>query len=179
MKNIFFVFLLPFSNLISQNIFNKNVEKLSDIELKVSNNLIMASHIYDVPLSKQDAPVFIIKAINKNDSHIYPTTYIAIKFTENLTYTILFEVIEDTCKYGIIITHDAYVGSIKKQYGEFKNELLEKKTKKRLYPENNIYTETVSLSNGIILTIENRIYVTKVYVPNQKTYEMPLYEYGK
>jgi len=67
---------------------------------------------------------------------------------------------------------------MKRTYGETKNEILILKSKTRMHPENNIFTEKITFDNGLILIIEERVFVKKVILPDKTTIIIDNYYYN-
>jgi hypothetical protein len=171
----FLVNFLNFNIVFSQlNMADKDIKLLTSIENTVFVNISLADVAYSMQLPDLPDGAYITTACDVNKI-FNPISYtsIGIRENKNLFFTIYFSLILD--KYGYT-TESAYVGYIKRQYGEPKTYII--KTKKiRIYPENNIYTEIIKLDNGIILTIENKMFVKKIKLPNSEEFEIKDYLY--
>ncbi|MES2139894.1 MAG: hypothetical protein V4511_09290 [Bacteroidota bacterium] len=165
---ILFLFLIPFNSSSQTNIMATDWKKLSDLESSLQLQLKAAATGFH--LSLNDVSIvdgtYSLRACKK-DNKLNPIeqTCIGVKNNKNLIWLLYFALIYD--KEGRY-TDNAYAGYIKTEFGEQKNKYLIKVKKTRLYPENNIFTESITFENGITFIIENRIFIRRVELPDKQ-----------
>lgn len=169
------ILILVSNNIHSQaNIFDREDKLITDIENNIIVNFSLAEYAFAEKLQDLPDSSYITMACSKSEGYLQPFSIIAFKSNKNLFYTFIVSVIQDKDGYP---TENAYVGCITKQFGEPKRSLYKQK-KKRLFIENNVFTEEISTGNGIILIIENKLYVRKIKFPNKKEIIIDSYLYS-
>ena len=156
------LFLMPNFSYCQRNLYDTDINRLNERDANVCWIFSMAEAAMSVGLKYVEDGTINIKGCRADKfPRPFPETIIAVRINKNLNFTVFYADIHD--KNGVA-TDSAYVGYMKRQYGETKNYLIKVK-KTRLYLENNIYTESITLNNGIFLTIENKLFVRKLKLP--------------
>lgn len=181
MRNVIFSFL--FSTIINNisfsqtNICERDDKQKSDLE----SNLCMDIHLSGMAVNIRvttgslDLGSFYVIANNKGVFTPLARTMIGLNANKNQSWALYYALIYDNNKS--LMTDSAYVGYSKWEYGEDAEQYLMKIKKRRIYPENNIFTESITFGNGIIFIVEDRIYVRKVSFPDGTTLNIPNYTY--
>lgn len=181
MRNILLSLLLStFINKVTfsqTNICERDDKQKSELE----SNLCMQIHLNGAAVNIRastgslDVGSFYVIANNKGVFTPLDRTMIGLNANKNQSWALYYALIYDNDKH--LMTDSAYAGYSKWEYGDEAEQYLMKIKKRRIYPENNIYTESITFSNGIIFIVENRIYVRKVTFPDGQTLNIPNYIY--
>lgn len=163
----------PIFSFCQTNIFEKDDKLLTATEVNLLTNFSMGEMAYSIQLESAANGTYITTACEKGSNYNLSMTIIGMKVNKNLNFTILYADILD--KNGVA-TDYAYVGYMKREFGATKDYLIKIK-KTRILLENNIYTESITINNGIILTIENKFYVRKVKLPDNPEFSINDYSY--
>ena len=99
---------------------------------------------------------------------------VGIKISKNELWTFYFALAYEA---NGTYSQYAYVGYVKTEYGAHSLEYLAKIKKTRLYPKNNIYTEEIKFSNGIIFVIEDFRFVRHIVIPDTFEFNVQQYYY--
>ncbi|MGE0635864.1 MAG: hypothetical protein AB7G44_01615 [Bacteroidia bacterium] len=174
--NLALALIICFLNTSAQsNLYDADLESLSDVESFLYLDLVIDDAANSLALPKWENNSIGVRACKKNNSmKKADVTHIALRMTANKFYTITYSQVYDS---EDAYTNKAYVGFMERSYGETLNESLKLKSKQRLYPENNIYTESIELDNGIVLIIENRIYIAAIILPKAEPIFLNQYYY--
>ncbi|MBP7809469.1 MAG: hypothetical protein KA163_09260 [Bacteroidia bacterium] len=162
---VFFLLSIYVLGAFSQtNIMKVDWQKLSKLESGIQLDFKMAAIGVKLGLGGEEVPdyAYYFKCCTFKIPHNIEQTIAGLKMNRNQRWTFYFSLIYDSNgKY----TDYAYAGYIITEYGENTQEYLIKVKKTRLYPENNIYTEKITFTNGVSFLIEERRYVRKVILP--------------
>jgi hypothetical protein len=174
-KILLILFLIKINMCFSQiNLFDKEEKLVSKFENSIITEFMLGEYAYSIQLPDIPDGAYLETSCYGNTSlHPISFTIIGIRENKNLFYTIFYSLILDKNGFN---TDKSYVGYIKRQYGETKNYLIKTK-KERVYPENNVFTEKISLSNGIVITTEDRRYIRKIKLPGKDEFYLEKYFY--
>ena len=167
-KGYVFIFLLFIFLLFKNNSYSQvNLCKIPGnlLTIKESNLLtscLVKGEFDNIDLIYKNDGYYFVHSCFKSSKNLLPYTLISLRQNSNLFYSIFYA--PNTDEDGYIQDNYAYVGFIKKEYGESDYFCIKVK-KTRIYTNNNIYTESIILDNGIILTIENKLTIKKIRLP--------------
>ncbi|MDI1355090.1 MAG: hypothetical protein PSX36_09230 [bacterium] len=173
---MFLAFIVPKKAVSQTNIMEVDWQKLSDLESGLQLAFKLGATGVEISLKGENVPDGANYAVGceKDKTRRLGQTIVGLKADKNEIWSFYFALIYDAeGKY----TSNAYVGYIKTTYGEQKERYLVKVKKTRLYPENNIYTESIKFQNGITFIIEDRIYVRQVISPKGEILYVEKYYY--
>lgn len=152
--------IIPIALIIVLSSFQKSQNKAEE---NLSFALLISSTYYATELRESEPLTYIVKGINTNLGKVvtFETNY-TIKITSSLNQNIVLQPVlnsKKTCTDSMDVGYSTFV------FGEMKDALYQRVKKVRIYPPNNIFTEQIKLSNGVILTIEDRLYLREVFFP--------------
>jgi hypothetical protein len=181
MRSIIFFFLISaFINKVSfcqTNICDTVYKQKSGFESDLCMHLHLSGFAANImaTTSNMEDGSFYVRASNKNIAFPLAATIINLKAGKNESWALYYALIYDDSKH--LMTDSAYVGYSKWKYGEESEQYLTKIKKRRIYPENNIFTESITFGNGITFIIERRIFIRKVTFSDGHFLDIPNYDY--
>lgn len=166
----------PKESACQTNIMAVDWKQLSNIESSLQLAFMMGATGVEISLKDETVPDGANYAVGceKDKIRKLGQTIVGLKVDKNEIWSFYFALIYDAeGKY----TTNAYAGYIKTTFGEQKEKFLIKAKKTRLYPANNIYTESIKFQNGITFIIEDRIYVRQIISPQGEILDVEKYYY--